>query len=606
MEKVKIVSDDGYLHLPDLPENSLFNKVVTGCGGTSIALFNQCDYVIAVPTVELIISKTGMDFAGLSDINDPCDRHAQSVFSLFGTLPSSTMSSFARYVKTDGVHKIMCTYDRVPLVSSLIDVSKYKILVDEYHGLLKDYGYRDRAVKGVFDNFRSYRSFCFMSATPLSADFVPSILSGIRTVEAEWEKLDTVKVDLVESADPCAQAARIILQCRKNGYYEHNGMKSAELFFFVNSVTEIAKILYFCKLDDGEVKIVCADTADNRNKLKDYSISNCNSANRPFTFITRKAFEGVDYFSATGLCFVVSNTQSSSTLLDISTDIFQIAGRIRTRENPFRNCIIHIFNKDNPWNLNRCKTWEEVLGEAEEENETNRQIIDFMNNSNRKSLDQWKMIRPEYVLQDADGKFWLNDILTKLRLFTYRIFQEVYGNGLKTIASEYLRSGMAVSGIGKVERQGKLPKLKARPFKAVFLEYAGLMRESDNLSGNLLKLSTLESEQPLIRRAYAELGEEEVKRLKYNKANIDRALSGDDKVKQDYLERLITAKIAPGFYPNAKLKSMLQQYYGIAGINKTAKASDIAKWFDCKPVSRRNGKTVVNGHELYRCLVIDK
>ena len=38
IEKMKIESDDGFLHLEDLPHNRIFNKVVTGCGGTTVLL----------------------------------------------------------------------------------------------------------------------------------------------------------------------------------------------------------------------------------------------------------------------------------------------------------------------------------------------------------------------------------------------------------------------------------------------------------------------------------------------------------------------------------------------------------------------------------------
>ena len=41
----------------DLPHNCIFNKARTGCGGTSIALNNGENYVVAVPTTELIINK---------------------------------------------------------------------------------------------------------------------------------------------------------------------------------------------------------------------------------------------------------------------------------------------------------------------------------------------------------------------------------------------------------------------------------------------------------------------------------------------------------------------------------------------------------------------
>ena len=56
MKTLNINSTNGYLNLPDLPHNCIFNKVVTGCGGTTVVLFNDESYIIAVPTTELIVN----------------------------------------------------------------------------------------------------------------------------------------------------------------------------------------------------------------------------------------------------------------------------------------------------------------------------------------------------------------------------------------------------------------------------------------------------------------------------------------------------------------------------------------------------------------------
>jgi len=37
-EKIRIESPDGFLHMQDLPHDCIFNKVITGCGATTIAL----------------------------------------------------------------------------------------------------------------------------------------------------------------------------------------------------------------------------------------------------------------------------------------------------------------------------------------------------------------------------------------------------------------------------------------------------------------------------------------------------------------------------------------------------------------------------------------
>lgn len=67
MRKIKISSNDGYLNLKELPKNCIFNKVITGCGGTTIAMKDNDYYVIVCPTVELIINKLGITEAGKTE-----------------------------------------------------------------------------------------------------------------------------------------------------------------------------------------------------------------------------------------------------------------------------------------------------------------------------------------------------------------------------------------------------------------------------------------------------------------------------------------------------------------------------------------------------------
>ena len=57
MVKLEIQERDGFLIMEDFPENCIFNKVKTGCGATTIALTNDENYIIAVPTTELVINK---------------------------------------------------------------------------------------------------------------------------------------------------------------------------------------------------------------------------------------------------------------------------------------------------------------------------------------------------------------------------------------------------------------------------------------------------------------------------------------------------------------------------------------------------------------------
>ena len=138
----------------------------------------------------------------------------------------------------------------------------------------------------------------------------------------------------LQTNSPHSAVVNIIRQHNSGYPFTLGGHKAKEYFFFVNSVSAIGRIIKSAKLDPNEVKIICSKNEVNRYKLKG------------FTFCTKSAFYGVDFHSDAGLVIIVSDGYAKSSLLDISTDITQIAGRIRTKENPFKHVILHIYSKD--------------------------------------------------------------------------------------------------------------------------------------------------------------------------------------------------------------------------------------------------------------------
>ena len=101
-----------------------------------------------------------------------------------------------------------------------------------------------------------------MSATPINSDFKPSALNDIEELEAVWNETDTLNVVLDYTNHPYQKVANIITEFKHNNYQMavDGGNVANELFFFLNSVTDIASILEYCELKNEEVKIVCADT----------------------------------------------------------------------------------------------------------------------------------------------------------------------------------------------------------------------------------------------------------------------------------------------------------------------------------------------------------
>ena len=545
MEKLRIESDDGFLHLNDLPHNCIFNKVVTGCGGTTVVLQNTEDYVIAVPTTELIINKTDITTAGISRL----EYNGIRPFGLFGRFDDATERKLKDYLNSSGTKKIMCTYDKVPRLMEYITPSSNELLVDEYQCLLKAYSYRQKAIDGVLDNFRAFKSFCFMSATPILPSFKPNCLADVKEIQAKWDKkyVDTLKVELRQTNKPYSMAANIINDYRLHGFYELNGHKSTEAFFFINSVRDIASILKHCNLSKDEARIICADNDENREKLIGYDISNSRSDNKMFNFITSKSFEGADYKSETGICFVVSSASNPHTQASIDTDIPQIAGRIRTKDNPFRNHLVHIFNTTYK-KLNLDMTYEQMEAKTLDALQTAQETVKLFNSTTNKKVkdnlrDNLKHdLNSLYMKYDKQNdEFIINDILPKLELYNFQVNQEIYKNGA-SVAKAYKENGTEVKKdeYKKLDTKMDLTDKKIS-FKDAFIQYADLAKSNPYAPA----LIFLEQLQPLVKVAYEKLGVEKVRNLRYVKKSIEAALKSldADKTKEQRLSLMMVGLI---------------------------------------------------------------
>lgn len=606
VEPLKIYSNDGFLHLEDLPYNCIFNKVITGCGGTTVVLQNTEDYVIAVPTTELIINKTDITKAGISKLS----YNGIQPFGLFGKFDDLAECRLMDYLNSSSTKKIMCTYDKLPRLIEYLNPSEYRLLIDEYHSLLKAYSYRQKAIDGVLSNFRAFKSYCFMSATPILPSFKPNCLEGVREVQADWGKNKSeLHVELQQTNKPYLLTANIINKYKRDGFIaSEEGIKSYEAFFFINSVTDIVAILKHCNLSKDEVKIICADNDDNREKLIEYDISNSRSPNKMFNFITSKSFEGADYHSETGLCFVVSSSSNPHTQASIDTDIPQIAGRIRTKTNPFRNFLVHIFNTTYK-KLNLDMTYEQMKAKTDAAINTAYDTVDYFNRAPNKAIkdnlrDNLKHdLNSLYMKYDKENdQFIINDILPKLELYNYQVNQWIYKNGL-SVARSYEENDIETTVEDYIKIDDKI-STKKQSFKEAFIQYTDIITHNPHAPALLL----LEQQQPLIKAAYYKLGVARVRNLRYIKKSIEAALNclDEEKTKEQKLAKLMVKLIPAGVTITvANALNRMSQAYNETGISKTPKSKDLHQWFECSdPYSKRINGKVTKVVDIYRSKII--
>ena len=332
MVKLEIQERDGFLIMKDFPKNCIFNKVKTGCGATTIALTNDENYIIAVPTTELVINKcyppkdkNGKDItwkrsqiqAGVSPTND-------RLFGLYGSFNKTVQAKLRKFLDKDGVKKIICTYDKVDKLIPVINPLEFKILVDEYHNLLKQYGFRTIVINQIIENFKCFKSHCFLTATPIPELFKPKVFAEMTEYVADWKTVDKITVYPYPCKSASSTAAKIIRHYKDNGYFVLDGIKSEEAYFFVNSVREIKEILEEARLTNDDCRIICADDETNHYKLEGFEISSSTAPAKRFTFITCKAFNPSSFIMDSEHNILI--TLPSNNMLERLIDLLQKHG----------------------------------------------------------------------------------------------------------------------------------------------------------------------------------------------------------------------------------------------------------------------------------------
>lgn len=121
------------------------------------------------------------------------------------------------------------------------------------------------------------------------------------------------------------------------------------LHIFVNSVDFIVSVIKELDLKPEQVKVVCSSNKDetkgkisNHKKLGEtFPIEKPLSPAKKINFYTSSSFEGCDIFDTQGKVYIVSDSNKKHTLLDISTLLIQICGRIR--DTQYKK-VTHIFS----------------------------------------------------------------------------------------------------------------------------------------------------------------------------------------------------------------------------------------------------------------------
>ncbi|MFT0340995.1 DEAD/DEAH box helicase family protein [Bacteroides thetaiotaomicron] len=551
----------------------IVNKTKTDVGGTYVAANCSSNYIIVCPFKDLVDSIA-------ADKNNKYE-----VFKCYGGVREY---QFRKYIKNNTTYKIAVTYDSLPkLIGWLSSTEGWKVLVDEYHLILEDMDFRYDAINGLMEEIQKFRHYSFLSATPIDLDFEIDFLKQLPHYKVQWNgvtKITPIRYKVTQLTKGLARFIQIFLD-EGISLPDINGnvSKVEELYIFINSVTSIKQIADTLKLNPNDVKICCADRIRNNKLLGEYQIESASSPNKKINFFTKKCFQGCNLFTNNGLIIVASDAYKTQTLVDISTTMEQIAGRIRINDeyqNIFRNVIVHLFSTNK--NVMSDEEFEMVMQDKEKEADKLLSGWSKLDKEERQTYIKRMNLDTELV-SIINGRMVYNNL--KKQSFIYKqALRKTYKDGIS------IRDSFMQSEKFELTNQNKWKDFNIKLAKAMTVSYEQLLK--DYLDSPSESYEQEYPEFPLIKRY---LKESEMNTLRWNREKMLKAV--EDKKQVD---KVFLAIYQPGFISNQDLKGKLKDEFGRLGIKLSPKATLIENCtlYNVEKASRKiDGKTV-SGYEL--------
>lgn len=319
-----------------LPKNCLFDKVTTGCGATYTALHSPYPTIIAVPTKALV--------------KDKVTQEKYKHLNILGVSSDYPLKSIPK-----GCTKIICTYQSLPLVASKITISNWDLVIDEMHLLTRMLGFSRQPLNWLLDNFKNFKSYCFMSATIPKQALLLNQLKDLDRVTLEWSDLKEVSFDCMLSENIEESMLQIIS--------EHiDGTRPGNAYFFYNSIEGICKFIRTMRkkaiTNCFSAMVSKSSYTQERIRKAGGTIKSSNEFNK-INFVTSANFEGVDFYDPEGVTYIISDSKHEYTKYSIVTTIPQIVGRLR--QSKYNDKITIIFDN------------KELV-----ENKTEQQVLDYI------------------------------------------------------------------------------------------------------------------------------------------------------------------------------------------------------------------------------------
>ena len=327
--------------MKEISTNTILNKVMTGCGATTLEINAARHSIIIEPNVPVIIGKK-----------------AQHDF-LFAVYEGTTREDVKTYLAgdEDGYRKIITTpegFDKKVLPAMYEEkipvYEEYFLLFDECEKPIQDVGYRGDIYLPVEDFFK-FKGKAMVSATPI----IPS--------DPRFEEQGFEMLRIVPTYDYCKDLTVVVTNntvCVLRKLLERYRKAGEKVCIFFNSTDATLSLIQTLKLQERS-KVFCSEKSVRKLKREGFSaVSDKLTELAEVNFFTSRFYSAVDIKLdyQPNVIVLTDVFHAPYSMIDPQTEVVQAVGR-------FRNGVAKLHHVTNTCNQLACLPRETLIQQLE-------------------------------------------------------------------------------------------------------------------------------------------------------------------------------------------------------------------------------------------------
>ena len=601
-EDIKYISDwKDY----DLPRGHVIvDKGVTGCGYTEYTLTNNAPVVLCSPRKLLLENKRDQH---KGDINILYLENDITDIKSINHLKTKIKNHIFLCDEENLPVKFMVTYDSshyiIDILKEMNLLGDFRFIVDEFQSIFLDSYFKSDVEFDFVEYLQDCPNVLYLSATPMLDKYLEKIdeFKNLPFYQIDWSETGIVEDITIQrkfSKSLAGECIKIIENYR-NGKFPSaytTGIKivfSEEAVFYFNSISDIIRVINKTGLTKDQVNIICSDLPENREKLGriGHSIGKIplrGEKNKMFTFCTKSAYIGADFYSDCASTYVFADPNIKSLALDISLDLPQIVGRQRNKSNPFKNDITIFYRT-----IRKNEIQDRALFDLEQKNRQEE---------TKKLLDGFDLLKPDQkqaYLQKLrrDSELYIHDfvgISKKTGKPVYNSFIEIANERSWEVSQKDYQDKISVtkslesisSNVSeyKTDLEKRVQKFldtcfyttgifhKRMKMYCEFMDFYVGDKEVERILRNKIK-------DPRFNKYYRFYGTKGCKVKEYREKTLELGMINTSR------SSLLSSEVHKRFLEGSKytlkeIKSTLQEIHNSLGITTKPKATDLENYFD--------------------------